>query len=55
MAQSMSKNYPSAPFLFKDRVYLDMLGLPLEYKESKLRKEIVSHSAKFGGVLPIYQ
>lgn len=47
MAQSMSKNYPSAPFLFKDRVYLDMLGLPLEYKESKLRKEIVSHMKDF--------
>lgn len=47
MTQSMSKNYPSAPLLFKDRVYLDMLGLPLEYRESKLRKSIVSHMKEF--------
>lgn len=47
MTQAMSKNYPPAPFLFKDRVYLDMLGLPLEYKESKLRKEIVAHMKDF--------
>ena len=47
MAQAMSKNYPSAPFLFKDRVYLDMLGLPHDYKESKLRKGIVDHMKDF--------
>lgn len=28
-------------------VYLEMLGLPLEYKESKLRKEIIAHMKDF--------
>lgn len=47
MSLAMSNKYPSSPLLFKDRVYLDMLGLPHEYKESKLRKKIVSHMKDF--------
>ena len=39
----MANTYPDAPLLFKDKVFLEMLGLPLEYKESKLRKEIIAH------------
>ena len=39
----MQTKYPRAPLLFKDRVSLDMLGLPLNFKETKLRKAIVSH------------
>ena len=43
----MSNTYPDAPLLFKDKVFLEMLGLPLEYKESKLRKEIIAHMKDF--------
>ncbi len=43
----MTKVYPASTLLFKDRVYLEMLGLPLEYKESKLRKGIISHMKDF--------
>ncbi len=43
----MSNTYPDSPLLFKDKVYLEMLGLPLEYKESKLRKEIIAHMKDF--------
>ena len=43
----MAKTYPASPLLFKDKVYLEMLGLPLEYKESKLRKEIIVHMRDF--------
>ena len=43
----MTTTYPASPLLFKDRVYLEMLGLPLEYKESKLRKEIITHMKDF--------
>lgn len=43
----MAKTYPSSPLLFKDKVYLEMLGLPLDYKESKLRREIVEHMKDF--------
>ena len=40
----MANTYPDAPLLFKDKVFLEMLGLPLEYKESKLRKEIIART-----------
>ena len=43
----MSKTYPNSSVLFKEKVYLDMLGLPLQYKESKLRKEIIAHMKDF--------
>lgn len=46
-SETMAKVYPSSPVLFKEKVYLDMLGLPLQYKESKLRKEIVTHMKDF--------
>ncbi|MBQ9586283.1 MAG: DUF1016 family protein [Bacteroidales bacterium] len=46
-SQAMQSQYPQAPLLFKDRVSLDMLGLPLSYKETKLRKSIVSHMKDF--------
>lgn len=46
-SDAMVNAYSQAPFLFKDKVYLDMLGLPLRYKESKLRKEIIGHMKDF--------
>lgn len=46
-SQTMVKTYPASPMLFKEKIYLDMLGLPLDYKESKLRKEIVTHMKDF--------
>ena len=46
-SDTMAKTYPNSPVLFKEKVYLDMLGLPLRYKESKLRKEIIAHMKDF--------
>ena len=46
-SDAMAKTYPTSPILFKEKIYLDMLGLPLNYKESKLRKEIVKHMKDF--------
>ena len=46
-SQVMQNQYPQAPLLFKDRVSLDMLGLPLNYKETKLRKSIIAHMKDF--------
>lgn len=46
-SDKMTKTYPESPMLFKEKIYLDMLGLPLSYKESKLRKEIVKHMKDF--------
>ena len=46
-SKMMAQTYPSSPLLFKDTVYLEMFGLPVKYKESKLRKEIVAHMKDF--------
>lgn len=43
----LKDTYPQSQVLFKDTAYLDFLGLPQKYKESKLRKDIVSHMKKF--------
>ena len=44
---ALLKQYPQASLLFKDTVYLEMFGLPLHYKETKLRKSIVAHMRDF--------
>ena len=46
-SEMMRKQYPQSGVLFKDTVYLDMFGLPERYKETKLRKSIVSHMKDF--------
>ena len=46
-SQMLQTQYPQAPLLFKDRVSLDILGLPLNYKETKLRKSIINHMKDF--------
>lgn len=43
----LKDTYPQSQVLFKDTAYLDFLGLPQKYKESKLRKDIVSHMKEF--------
>ena len=42
-SEILRNQYPQAGVLFKDTIYLEMFGLPVRYKESKLRKEIVAH------------
>ena len=46
-SEMMRREYPQSGTLFKDTVYLEMLGLPVKYKESKLRKEIINHMKDF--------
>lgn len=43
----LKETYPQTEVLLKDRSILEFLGLPQRYKESKLRKEIVSHMKEF--------
>lgn len=43
----LKETYPQAEVLLKDRAILEFLGLPQRYKESKLRKEIVTHMKDF--------
>lgn len=47
MSATMHEMYPDSEIQFKDRIYLDILGLPKRYKEPKLRKEIVQHMREF--------
>ena len=46
-SEMMKREYPQSGLLFKDTVYLEMFGLPVKYKESKLRKEIIAHMKDF--------
>lgn len=46
-SQTLQNIYPDSEMMFKDTAYLDFLGLPDRYKESKLRKGIVSHMKEF--------
>lgn len=46
-SETMHREYPQSSTLFKDTVYLEMLGLPVKYKESKLRKSIIAHMKDF--------
>lgn len=43
----LKETYPQTEVLLKDRSILEFLGLPQRYKESKLRREIVSHMKEF--------
>jgi len=46
-SEAMSEIYPDSKVLFKDTAYVDFLGLPKKYKETKLRKSIVAHMKEF--------
>ena len=46
-SEMMKREYPQSGVLFKDTVYLEMFGLPVKYKESKLRKDIIAHMKDF--------
>ncbi len=46
-SEMLKSTYPQSQVLFKDTAYLDFLGLPKIYRESKLRKDIVSHIKDF--------
>lgn len=46
-SDALHTTYAKSPALFKDTAYLDFLGLPKRYKETKLRKGIVEHMKEF--------
>lgn len=46
-SEAMRKIYPDSKVLFKDTAYVDFLGLPKKYKETKLRRSIVTHMKEF--------
>ena len=46
-SEMMKQKYPQSGIMFKDTVYLEMFGLPVKYRESKLRKKIIAHMKDF--------
>ena len=46
-SELLHSTYVGSPVLFKDTAYLDFLGLPKRYKETRLRKGIVQHMKDF--------
>ncbi len=46
-SDTLQATYPDSRVLFKDTAYVDFLGLPKKYKESKLRKSIIEHMKQF--------
>lgn len=46
-SEALQRAYPDSKVLFKDMAYVDFLGLPKKYKESKLRKGIIEHMKEF--------
>lgn len=46
-SSTLKNLYPETSLLLKDTAYLEFLGLPKKYKESRLRKGIVAHMKDF--------
>lgn len=47
LSKGLLENYPSAPVLFKDTLFVDFLGLPPKHSESKLRDSLIEHMKQF--------
>lgn len=46
-SEMLRATYPQTQLLLKDKAILEFLGLPKQYKESRLRKGIVEHMREF--------
>ncbi|MBR2935804.1 MAG: DUF1016 family protein [Paludibacteraceae bacterium] len=46
-SEMLKTTYPQTQLLLKDKAILEFLGLPRQYKESRLRKGIVEHMREF--------
>ena len=46
-SKKLKELHPTAPVVIKDQAFLDYLALPEKHRESKLRREIVSHIRDF--------
>ncbi len=47
LSKGLLQTYPNAPILFKDKTFLDFLGLPQKHSEKKLRMGLVDHMKQF--------
>ncbi len=47
LSKGLLQTYPNAPILFKDKAFVDFLGLPQKHSEKKLRVGLVEHMKQF--------
>lgn len=47
LSKGLLENYPNAPVLFKDTLFIDFLGLPQKHSESKLKNSLIEHMKQF--------
>ena len=47
LSKGLLQTYPNAPILFKDKAFVDFLGLPQKHSEKKLRMGLVEHMKQF--------
>lgn len=47
LSKGLLQTYPNAPILFKDKAFVDFLGLPQKHSEKKLRIGLVEHMKQF--------
>ena len=47
MSKGLLQNYPNAPVVFKDTLFVDFLGLPQKHSEAKLKKGLIEHMKQF--------
>lgn len=47
ICQKVNRAISDAPIMFKDTVFLDFLGLPKKYNESKLKNGLIEHMKQF--------
>lgn len=47
MSRRLLETYHSAPVIFKDTLFVDFLGLPKKYSETKLKNGLIEHMKQF--------
>ncbi len=47
MSKGLLEQYPNAPIVFKDTLFLDFLGLPKKHSENKLKNGLIEHMKQF--------
>ena len=47
MSKGMLVTYPDAPTIFKDTLFVDFLGLPQKYSETRLKNGLIDHMKQF--------
>ncbi|MGV2541517.1 DUF1016 domain-containing protein, partial [Bacillus pumilus] len=47
MSKGLLQNYPNAPVVFKDTLFVDFLELPQKHSEAKLKKGLIEHMKQF--------